>query len=565
VQFDLSSLYNSDQLTDTCDLFLTIPIVMQAAWATTAGVKVAPNVGHSAMLALKNGFHHLVHQIEVVVDGKTVCDSQPYINVMQHFKLISEMSQGDLQQYGNSFGFGGALDNEKSVRWQGDNLAATTTSSGLGLTNNRAFGENTLGVDIATVPGLQNLGAINTSLQRRATRCVDTSAAYNASGQNIYGGIAANTNNPASIMTLAQLNQEFKPSYQVIGAGATSEMVWQDLAVIPLRHLCGIGGIGLVKRLSCVLRLYLNTGTIAIDVLESAGPLNAYKNVRSSTFVNTCPITINCLGTNAPITGGGIPDTATIFAAGVYVGRSLPSQFSATAPFSFTPFGHFMPSCRCYYSLIKLEPSRHLAYVEENRSKQVVYESVLYNQYSSINAGSSFSQLVQSGIKNPLGIAIIPFIAPSTLLNTSAAVAGYTSNSMAGAGLGEQWQSPYDTCPGTYAPLSLTNLQVALGGVNQLQTTLYYTFENFLEQVALAESLTSSDFGVGTGLVSQSWWEMNRVYWVDLSRGREADKATMRNLTISFTNNTNVAISLMVFTVYLDKLVIDIETGIVRK
>ena len=130
---------------------------------------------------------------------------------------------------------------------------------------------------------------------------------------------------------------------------------------------------------------------------------------------------------------------------------------------------------------------------------------------------------------------------------------------------GEQYQNPYDTCPGTFAPLSLTNLQVALGGVNQLQSTLYYTFENFLEQVALAESLTSTDLGIGTGLISQSWWEMNRVYYVDLSRGREADKASMRNLTISFVNNSLVTINLMVFTVYLDKFTIDVETGIVKK
>jgi hypothetical protein len=39
----------------------------------------------------------------------------------------------------------------------------------------------------------------------------------------------------------------------------------------------------------------------------------------------------------------------------------------------------------------------------------------------------------------------------------------------------------------------------------------------------------------------------------------------MRNLTVSFQNNTNVPISLLVFTVYLDKFVIDVETGIVKK
>jgi hypothetical protein len=39
------------------------------------------------------------------------------------------------------------------------------------------------------------------------------------------------------------------------------------------------------------------------------------------------------------------------------------------------------------------------------------------------------------------------------------------------------------------APISLTNLQVAVGGVNQLQSTLNYTDEKFIEQIDLAEVL----------------------------------------------------------------------------
>jgi hypothetical protein len=58
---------------------------------------------------------------------------------------------------------------------------------------------------------------------------------------------------------------------------------------------------------------------------------------------------------------------------------------------------------------------------------------------------------------------------------------------------------------------------------------------------------------------------MNRVYYVDLARGREADKASMRNLTVSFINNSIVTIKVMIFTLYLDKFVIDVETGIVKK
>ena len=96
-----------------------------------------------------------------------------------------------------------------------------------------------------------------------------------------------------------------------------------------------------------------------------------------------------------------------------------------------------------------------------------------------------------------------------------------------------------------------------------MNSTLYYTYESFLEQVSLAETLTSTDIGIQVGLINQSWWEQNRVYYVDLSRGREADKSTYRNLTVSFNNNSNVAIDTMIFTIYLDRFTVDVETGIV--
>ncbi len=57
------------------------------------------------------------------------------------------------------------------------------------------------------------------------------------------------------------------------------------------------------------------------------------------------------------------------------------------------------------------------------------------------------------------------------------------------------------------SPLSLTNLQVAVGGQNVLNSTLNMIYENFLEQVNLAEQLRSSYFGVSTGLISQGYWE----------------------------------------------------------
>ena len=71
-------------------------------------------------------------------------------------------------------------------------------------------------------------------------------------------------------------------------------------------------------------------------------------------------------------------------------------------------------------------------------------------------------------------------------------------------------------------------LQVAIGGQNVLNSTLNMTYENCLEQVNLAEQLTSSDFGVSTGLISQRDWESSKRYFVNVERGNIADKLQPR-------------------------------------
>jgi len=115
------------------------------------------------------------------------------------------------------------------------------------------------------------------------------------------------------------------------------------------------------------------------------------------------------------------------------------------------------------------------------------------------------------------------------------------------------------------SPVSLTNLQVSVGGQNVLQSTLQYGYEHFLEQVNLAEQLTSSDFGISTGLINQNYWENSKWYYVNVERGNAADKLNGRNINVSFTNNSNVPIEVMVFIFYSDEITIDVKTGLVTR
>jgi hypothetical protein len=534
VNFDLGQIYNSQKFTETSELFAVLPIAMVAGFSTnvTGGSIVAPTARSQALCTIKSDFLNLIHQADVVVNGKSIEQCQPFINIARHFQLISEMSDNDLKTLGHSIGFSPTLDNPKSAKYQ-STYATTAAGSGNGYNNNRVFSSAS---DNQVTSGDANASTGNAANQYKIGRYVDTT---NTAGQGIYG--LTNT-----LMTPSQLNSEFRPYYTVNG----NYMYWHDYAVIKLNYLFeSLNKIGLTKKLDAQLRLWVNTGTVMVRV-AGADSLNIAYNMTpaDNTFSNTCPILINH---QAAGTGAGIvPASTQAIVAGLYI-KSPPVTSFAGINLGASIVQHPLTNCRLYYSQVTVDPQKSIDYVQRNRNKKVIYRSFVTNSYTNIGVGSSFNALVNSGIIHPTAVLICPFIGATTGANS---------------GFGDyQWKSPFDTCPATMSPLSLTNLQVSIGGQNVLNSTLNMTYENFLEQVNLAEQLTSSDFGVSTGLISQGYWEASKWYFVNVERGNIADKLQPRNINVSFNNNSNVPIDVIIFTFYSDQLTIDVETGIVTK
>jgi hypothetical protein len=560
VQFDLASIYNSSKMTDTSDLFLTIPLVMCAEFRTAAGAaQVAPSVSSWALCSLKNGFHHLVHQIELKANGKTIQDSQGFTNIAKNFRLLSSMTESDLKNMACSLGMSDCLDSADSVEWRakasinssGVAVGGTAHSQGgVGLLNNKIFITNETSVGHDARVGAKGSSVVNDALAKRASRLVslgDGVGGTNSSSSGIYDGGRAGASAP-SIMNGNNLNEEFKCYYAV----ENGQMVWRDIAVLPVKHLVdAMDKFGLVRKLDAQLRLYLNTGSGSVAVANGAtGQTPQYSSFSSSTFANTCPMTVNYVAGAAASPTSIVPETTASISYGLFVAKTPTTSINGT---NFAGKSSPMPSCRAYYSSIELEPSKALQYISENRAKEVVYENFISNEYNDISSNGTFSQLVQSGIKNPLGCLIIPLIAQT---QTDQVDGG-------GSALGfSQYASPFDTSPATASPISLSNLQVSVGGKNVLSASLYYTFENFLEQVALADT-TISELNLQAGVFNQKWWELNRMYYCDLSRSSEADKATPRNLSVSFKNNSQVKMDCLIFTFYCNTAVLDVETGAV--
>jgi hypothetical protein len=530
VQFDLSQIYNSSRWTSTQDMFLTIPIQMVAAFSTGAALVAPSTCASYSLLSLKNGYHHLIHSADLVIDGKTVSDSQPFLNINTHVKMLSEMSYTDLLTSGTALGMSDELDSPYSQVW---NTVGAASKSGDGLTNNCMLGPasslGTVGSVQTALTVAQGGKVMNTSGCKRIARSYDITAGHT---QNLTGLVSA-----------SKMVQDFRPTFTEAG----SYMIWNDVAIIRLRDLFdSMDKIGLVKKLNCQLRLYVNTGACSIGVSDPNATTTGYATFSpsNSTFGATCPFTINYLADL--VANGGIPATTTNIVAGCFIQRPATTAL-AGVNLALSNASHAMPSCRIYYSSIQLDPAKELKYIESSSAKSVVYKNYICNQYSAITAGGNFSQIIQSGITNAYALLIVPLIATTAQNNHT------------------QYGSPYDTSPATFSPLQVSNLSVQLGGVQVYQQAYQYSFEHFLTQINNNESPVAGDFGLGTGLVSRAWWENNRFIWVNLTRSAPADRVVPRSIYLSFTNNSDVAMDLLVFTIYLDEFTLDVSKGSITK
>lgn len=561
VQFDMSSIYNSTGFIGTSDMFLTIPLVYCQAFTTdtSTGALVAPTANgfNWARLGLKSGYWNLLQSADLQVNGKTIEQYQPNLNVYTSMKILSQMSQDDLVSFGPSLGMGSVIDTPNSIRFNNTASASgagayplgTGPVGGNGLSNNFPYATGGLvsnSGDQGAV-GIQNAGTYNKGLFSRLNRIVDTTSVAGMS--NIYGTAF---NAGGSIMTATQLANEFKPTFQILN---TNYMVWYDIGIIRLKDIFdSMKNFPLMKRFDGILRLYLNTGVIGTATTQATQGSLTFSGV-SSTFTNTCPLIVPAITTSA------LPALTTGIVSGLFIARASQTTMFGGVNLALSGATNPMPSCRIYYPMITLKPEKAISYVSENRSKRVCFTTILSNQFSTITAGSAFSGLVQSGVSKIRGIMIFPLLSASTcgLLNTTTAITGIVPFS--------PLLSPFDQCPNQNGPISLTNLQVSIGGQNVLQNNnLSYTFSNFLEQFSVYEKLAGSDLGLSCGLISQYAWEQGspRCYYIDCSRGNISDSLTPRNVNLSFTNNCSQTIDILVFTEYFQECEVNVENGFVK-
>ena len=231
-----------------------------------------------------------------------------------------------------------------------------------------------------------------------------------------------------------------------------------------------------------ILRIYINTGLVSV----SAIPVNtnyydlSFNGPQYSTFTNVCPLMINNIGYASNWSANPFTDITCGFFIGSSPNYSIQTKGGASV--NFSGIASSITSTRYYYSSILLDPIKASDYLTSQQSKVCVSREFLYNTYTNINAGTNFSQLMQSGVRNIVGVIVLPYIS-QTVNNFS------------------QFSSPFDSAGGAActSPLSLINFQVSIGGVNQLTNVLTYSYESWIEQLSKFNKSSSSEYGVESG------------------------------------------------------------------
>ena len=84
VNFDLGQIYKSQKFTETSELFAILPIAMVAGFSTGSAL-VAPTERSQAVYTIKSDFLNLIHQADVVVNGKSIDQCQPLLTLLDTF------------------------------------------------------------------------------------------------------------------------------------------------------------------------------------------------------------------------------------------------------------------------------------------------------------------------------------------------------------------------------------------------------------------------------------------------------------------------------------------------
>jgi hypothetical protein len=554
VVIDSTPLSNAGGWINWSEAYMVVPLVVQLtsldpdSLPFTAGANlddpaVSTTRGDFAW-AFKNGFWNIINSMNVEFNNQNIIQQTPLTNVFRSFKAHTSFSQDDLLNEGSSIGY--CPDNAGSWRYE-----EADSESGRGLVNNtdspRLVSSTTAGgfAFLSTgVGGVPETPTGGYSGIQNPSSFPGTPYAYNdgLTTRQTWYGYDAQVSSQKKINPLSTCSQVYRSSKYQDQAG---NVVWRVFAKLRLKDLNEyFEKCPLLK--GSTIRFYINTNQALTTFTTSAGDANG-GDMTGGAFTNTSVQVIGgltnplMLASRAVGNGGSalVPDT---YQLSVSIFKNTFQQQTSVYNAGQSP----LSAVRLYAPVYQFNPLAQQRYLQLAPTKKVVYRDIFQYQFS-VNAKDSFNFLVSNGIPNIKSVCVVPVI-PGT------ANGGFTYSTL---------MSPFATTGGTPDPITLTNFNILVSGVNLFLNNQLYDYEQFRQELMSSNQLNGNlTTGLTSGLISEEMFSRGyRYYYGNCSRILPAEAGVSRSIQIIGQNASNVATTLLVFVEFEKSMTIDIATG----
>lgn len=595
IVIDTTTLSNSGSYIGWSESYLAVPLILQAESAS-----LNASAKFDFGMAMKSGYWQLIHSMSVEFNNGSVVQQTPFLNVFSSFKNLTSWSEGDLKCWGKATGF--CPDTADSWLYNNAVSAASAVNarqgSGQGFCNNRlatTFAPSGLLSDVeypiayATSPLVTaevlatqivlatEVSALSDSIQG----CANKGLLQRMKWLNfdlVVTASSSTVNNPAVVQLANSGVSQANKTNLLTGGRSGFTQIFKNyisttnatsraiifLAVIRLKDICDFfDKMPLMK--GATMRLYINTNQCSVPLSVTAAEVEL-------TGAITCFPALSLLSPPT-ILGGGQTCPIMVSSADLGQGMNSIAPVKATAPGAAVPltvalsvvrtqFGSLtqytapLNSVRLYAPAYTMSPQAEASYLSMSPTKKIVYEDLFQYQFNNVAAGP-FNFLVSNGLPNLKSIVIMSFL-PAASNGVATATAEYVSTPVTSL------LSPFSSSGGTPDPVALTNLNIQISGKNLFNDNIQYDYQEFLHQFISSNQLNGSlTTGLASGLIGEEEWsDLYRYYYADCSRGLPQEAGVSRSIQIQGTNQSPVAVNLMIFASFTRSITLDVRSGV---
>jgi hypothetical protein len=576
VVIDSTPLSNAGGYINWQEGFIVMPLIVQLTSNSIAGTAYALPAGGSLAdysWAFKSGFWNMINSMTVEFNNQNIIQQTPFLNVFSSFKANTSFSLDDLNNEAPTTGF--FPDTADSWAW---NLSGDSTRYGNTYFTNNVNCPNS-GAEVLTVTDQGILGLPNSVSAGRVNDAGSPANAVTAETQNIiYDGQGVqfkynegllkrqtyNNYNPINnyynqdaINNLKSCNAVYRSCLQL---ASNNNYAWQVYAKLRLKDLADFfEKMPLLK--GSTIRFYINTNQAQVKFNITPTTTNAdgqivppELNITDSTvtggLTNPLMIASPTLGSGCSTLGFPLVDSGpTEYILSVAIFKN---NFNDN--YGFTGASTSLASCRLYAPVYYMNPLAESKYLSLTPTKKIMYKDIFQYQFNGVGANEPFNFLVSNGISNICGVLVVPFISRNQTNpdDNTAYTLPYSSP-----------QNPCSPAPSTPDPISFTNFNVLISGVNLFLNNEMYDYEAFLEQLNQSNQINGGlTTGLASGLINEYMFTSSyRYYYGDASRILPSEQGVSRSVQIVGTNTSLLRADLMVFVIFNREITIDISTG----